>query len=95
MISLDEIRQLAQLARVKISPQEEEALQKDISSILEYVGQVSAVLAGESTETPLLRNVMREDVPTPTLGERDHLVGAFPEREGEYNKVRQIIQKDE
>lgn len=95
MISLDDIRGLAELARLKLSGKEEEALQKDISNILNYVGQVSAVTVTEQHEKPVVRNAMRNDVPAMVLGKRDALVAAFPTREGDYNVVRKIIQKDE
>lgn len=95
MISLDDIRGLAALARLKLTGAEEESLQKDISNILEYVGQVSAAPASEVKEKPLLRNVMREDEPSALLGAREALVRAFPKRQGDFNVVRKIIQKDE
>jgi aspartyl-tRNA(Asn)/glutamyl-tRNA(Gln) amidotransferase subunit C len=95
MISREEILNLATLARLKLTENEVVALQKDISSILDYVGQVSAVEVGGEKETPLNHNVMREDVPSATLGAREELLKAFPIREGDYNVVRKIIQKDE
>lgn len=96
MVSIEDIRSLAQLARLTLSPAEEENLQKDISSILDYVGQISAAPTQEGAgEKPVMRNVLREDVPTPTLGIAEDLRKAFPIREGDFNVVRKIIQKDE
>jgi aspartyl/glutamyl-tRNA(Asn/Gln) amidotransferase C subunit len=99
MISIEDIQNLARLARLKLSPEEEEGLQKDISSILDYVGQVSAVPMPEKKEDAgLLHNVMREDAPRQggTLaGKEGALIEAFPKSEGGYNVVRKIIQKDE
>ncbi len=100
MISLDDIRNLAQLARLKLTPQEEESLQKDISNILDYVGQVSAVPMPEKKEDPgLWHNVMRPDAPRaegdPVAGKEEAVRAQFPKREGGYNVVRKIIQKDE
>jgi aspartyl-tRNA(Asn)/glutamyl-tRNA(Gln) amidotransferase subunit C len=94
MISIEDIRNLATLARLKLAPAEEESLQKDISNILDYVGQVSAASASVEREVPVLRNVVRNDVPTPTLGERESLLNAFPKREGDFNVVRKILDKD-
>ena len=103
MISREEIRHLAQLARLKLTPVEEESLQKDISNILDYVGQVSAVssqgdalAAGLSKASPL-KNVMREDVlyeDSLISGKRDALLAALPRREGDYAVVRKVIEKD-
>lgn len=95
MISREEVLNLAQLARLELSDAEVERLRKDISSILEYVGQVSAASANGGYEKPPLRNVMREDEPGAVLGAREDLVAAFPKREGSFNVVRKIIEKDE
>ena len=99
MISLEEIQNLARLARLKLSPQEEESLQKDISNILDYVGQVSSVPMPEKKEDAgLWHNIMREDTPRAggTLaGKEEALIQAFPKSEKGYNVVRKIIQKDE
>lgn len=105
MISKEEVLKLAELARLKLGEGEVESLQKDISSILEYVGQVSAVApqgdtSAKAEESPLgVRNVMREDAPhaegSLLLDKQQGLLKAFPVREGDYNVVRKIIQKDE
>jgi aspartyl/glutamyl-tRNA(Asn/Gln) amidotransferase C subunit len=99
MISREEVQHLAQLARITVSDAEADALGKDVSSILEYVGQVSAVSAQAQDLLPKNRNAMREDAPReagdPMAGKRDALLAALPKREGDYNAVRKIIQKDE
>jgi len=99
MVSKEDIQNLAELARLELSDSEVEGLQKDISHILEYVGQVSAVSADAKISVPENRNVMREDTPRaegdPMVGKREAVVAAFPKREGDYNVVRKIIQKDE
>ncbi len=99
MVSKEEITNLAQLARLTLSEGEAAALQKDISSILEYVGQVSAVSAQEGGALAQNRNIMREDAPRqgtdPMADKREALLNALPKREGDYNVVRKIIQKDE
>ena len=100
MISLEDIRALAQLARLKLAPQEEESLRKDISNILDYVGQVSEVPMPDKKEDPgLLHNVMREEAPRgaadPLAAKESKAIEAFPKSENGYNIVRKIIQKDE
>lgn len=99
MISRDEVLNLAQLARLKLGDEEVEALQQDISNILEYVGQVSSVELPTAAEVPPVRNIMRADLPRetgdPMAGTEEALRAAFPTREGGYNVVRKIIQKDE
>jgi len=106
MISREEVLQLALLARLKLDDKEVAGLQKDISGILEYVGQISAVQPQGATspqageDAPLgVRNVMREDSPRAqgdTMGGKEEaLRTAFPKKENNYNVVRKIIQKDE
>jgi aspartyl/glutamyl-tRNA(Asn/Gln) amidotransferase C subunit len=100
MISKKEVLNLASLARLSLSDEEVVGLQKDISSILEYVGQVSAApVQSKSDAKPEPRNVMREDMPRnadDSLAAKEEVLrGAFPKREGDFNVVRKIIQKDE
>jgi aspartyl-tRNA(Asn)/glutamyl-tRNA(Gln) amidotransferase subunit C len=101
MISKEEVLNLAGLARLKLSDEEVASLQKDISNILDYVGQVSNVSTGNIAERgkPELRNVMRADAARPAgdplSGKEESLRAAFPKREGGFNVVRKIIQKDE
>jgi aspartyl/glutamyl-tRNA(Asn/Gln) amidotransferase C subunit len=99
VISKEEIAKLAELSRIELGDGEVEALQKDISNILDYVGQISAFPGAAGKEVPAHHNVMRDDVPyakdSPLLGAREDVVVAFPKQERGYNVVRKIIQKDE
>ena len=90
MISKEEIQNLAELARLKISDEEVAALQKDISNILEYVETVSSVemphgqTVRHGQETPL-HTILRDDTlraaGNPLVNKQDILVAAFPTRE--------------
>jgi aspartyl-tRNA(Asn)/glutamyl-tRNA(Gln) amidotransferase subunit C len=103
MISNEEVQNLAALARLELTAGEVLSLQKDISNILDYVGQVSAVSidseASPKVTSSKLRNVLREDRPRdaadPMAGKEEQIKEAFPKREGQFNVVRKIIQKDE
>ncbi|HVY72681.1 MAG TPA: Asp-tRNA(Asn)/Glu-tRNA(Gln) amidotransferase subunit GatC [Candidatus Paceibacterota bacterium] len=99
MISKEDVIQLAELSRIELTEAEIESLQKDISSILEYVGQVSSVEGSAEKEVGLNHNVMRDDVPyeenSMLKAARETIVDAFPKRKEDFNVVRKIIQKDE
>lgn len=99
MLSKEEIKNLAELSRLEVNDEEVASLQKDISNILEYVGQVSAVSTGEEKFAGENRNVLRPDVPRdegdPLAEKREQLLAALPRREGDFAVVRKIIQKDE
>lgn len=107
MISREEIEHLATLARIELREGEVESLQKDISDILEYVGQLRRYNVGAPTEAsgvgvpivPAHHNVLRTDT---LRADNDQLAGkeeavraAFPKSENGYNVMRKIIQKDE
>lgn len=99
MISKEDIQNLAQLARLKLNEKEVTGLQKDISSILDYVSQVKGVSGAKGgTSYSALKNVMREDTVraenNPLSGKEEALRTAFPKREGNFNVVRKIIEKD-
>jgi aspartyl/glutamyl-tRNA(Asn/Gln) amidotransferase C subunit len=100
MISKEDIESLATLARLKLKSGEAESLQKDISNILGYVGQVSTFVAtAAKNQENAVRNVMRLDEPRtdtdPLSGTEEAVRAQFPRREGDYNVVKKIIQKDE
>lgn len=99
MISKEEVENLSHLARLELRPGEVENLQKDISNILDYVGQVNTLEGSDEKSVSALRNVMREDTPhgeaSLLFGKREALLRALPQMEEEYAIVRKIIQKDE
>jgi aspartyl-tRNA(Asn)/glutamyl-tRNA(Gln) amidotransferase subunit C len=93
MISRDEIKKLANLARIKITPEEEETLSKDMGNILEYVNQIQNVSArDQQTEKQPVRNVMRDDSTPHESGiHTEAILAEAPERDGDYVKVKKIL----
>jgi len=94
-LSLDEVRRIAALARLRLLPEEESRLAGELSAILEYVRQleeldVSGVLpmthALAPGETPL-----RDDEVRPGLSPEEALANA-PAREGTCFQVPRIIE---
>jgi aspartyl-tRNA(Asn)/glutamyl-tRNA(Gln) amidotransferase subunit C len=95
-LTLDEVRRIAALARLRLSADEERVFQGQLSAILEHVAvleglDVSAVepmthaLAAE--DTPALR----EDVVRPGLSHEEALANA-PDRDGTAFRVPRIIE---
>ena len=92
MITKEEIINLANLARIEVSEEEAEKLTTEVDSILVYVAQIKEALGDFENSTPLLRNVMREDVVTnSTHGYTEKLLGNAPKREGDYLVVKKIL----
>ena len=95
MITLKEIEKLALLSRVSLSPEEKEKMQGEFDAILEYVATIQKASTSATERTPSIiaqKNVMREDAsPHETGLHTEALVGAAPEREGDYIKVKKIL----
>jgi aspartyl-tRNA(Asn)/glutamyl-tRNA(Gln) amidotransferase subunit C len=96
-ITLEQVTQVARLARLEIPPQRLARLTGQLESILEYVAKISEVdMAGvEPIAHALpLHNVLREDVVEPSLPLEKVLRNA-PEVDGPYFKVPKVIGGDE
>jgi aspartyl-tRNA(Asn)/glutamyl-tRNA(Gln) amidotransferase subunit C len=94
MISKNEVKDLADLARINLSPEEEKSLHADLESILEYISKLKDVdlKTIEHQDLGLVKNVMR-------LDENPHEAGAHTEdllaqasgREGDFFVVKKIL----
>ncbi len=92
MITIDTVRHVAKLARLKLSEQEELLYTEQIGKILEYFDELAAIdTAGvEPMSHPLpLTNVMREDEVEVTLT-HDALLKNAPSTEDEFFRVPKI-----
>jgi aspartyl-tRNA(Asn)/glutamyl-tRNA(Gln) amidotransferase subunit C len=93
-LSLDQVRYVAELARLELAPAEEERLTGQLNAILEYMGQLAEVdTAGvEPTSHVLpLTNVLREDEPRPCLSNAAALANAPDPDQGHF-AVPKIIE---
>ena len=93
----NEIKKLADLARIDMSEEEMKEIAKDFESILAYVGQVQEV-SGEiidhdkKPEDYFIRNVTREDVALNGNKERtDKILANAPDTQDGFIKVRKIM----
>lgn len=93
----EEILHLGTLARIRLTDEEADALQREIGTILEYVGTVDEIIADVDVtkEVGAQYNVMREDAVTNEPGAyTETLLAEMPEREGPYLKVKKILNPD-
>ncbi|MEK7650635.1 MAG: Asp-tRNA(Asn)/Glu-tRNA(Gln) amidotransferase subunit GatC [Patescibacteria group bacterium] len=90
MISNDEVKNLASLARVALTPEEETKLAGELGQILDYVGELKNA-GGESEKKDILGenyNKLREDGEVEASlsdEEREKLLG------GKFLKVKKIL----
>jgi aspartyl-tRNA(Asn)/glutamyl-tRNA(Gln) amidotransferase subunit C len=97
MATREEVKKLAALARVEVKEEELDKFVEEFDAILAYVGQLEKLELPKdlANKSPKLRNVFRKDAePTPPGTWTKKMVEAFPEKEGDYLKVKQIISHD-
>lgn len=88
------VADLAKLARLTVSSEELQQLEKEIPEILTFVETIQSVSSDAPLETPEVRNVMRAD-------EHPHESGAFtktlldaaPATEDGYVVVKKVLHK--
>jgi len=96
MMHLEDIKKLAELARLDMTDEEMLGMAHDFDSILGYVGQIQEVSGSlnedKRSDEFITHNIMREDVVSNSGGEyRDDIVKQFPEKQDGYLKVKQIL----
>ena len=95
----EDIIQLGNLVRIKLSESEEETFNQEISSILEYVSTVKNITADSENAEPKVGarfNVLRDDIITNEPGFfSEALLQAMPDREGQFMSVKKILKPPE
>lgn len=93
-ITINEVEHVAKLARLEFSEDEKELFRGQMDAILSYIDKLAELDTSgvEPTSHVLpITNVMREDVPVPSLSPDDAL-GNAPERSGSFYRVPKIIE---
>lgn len=90
----EDIERLANLARIELTAAEAESFAVEVSSILGYVSEIEEI-TGNAPEEKIegaLVNVMREDSEPHAAGlYTEDLLASAPERDGQYVKVKKIL----
>ena len=92
----EDIEHLAKLSRIAVQDAEAEKLAEDITSILGYVSEIEEITGDALIEKKIgaLYNVMREDTDPHAAGlYTEDLLNLAPERDGQYVKVKKILDK--
>ncbi len=85
---------LAKLARLEVPEEDIAKLEKEITNILAFVEVIQKANAGNETESPTLRNVMRKDEAPHESGKyTEVLLKAAPARQGNRIAVKQVISR--
>jgi aspartyl-tRNA(Asn)/glutamyl-tRNA(Gln) amidotransferase subunit C len=101
-VTVDDLRRVAELANLELTPAEEVSMLRDLNSILDHVArlneldtssipamaQVSEILAGDSS----LSTLCREDEERPCL-DRTLVMAGAPDSDGIYFRVPKVIER--
>ena len=90
-LSTEQVRHVAELARLALSDDEVEALRPQLSAILAYAAQVGEVATPDvapMTHAVSRANVLREDTVRPSLSPSDALAAAPAVDEGRFRVPR-------
>jgi aspartyl-tRNA(Asn)/glutamyl-tRNA(Gln) amidotransferase subunit C len=90
-MDIKDVENLANLARLELSPEEKEAMLKDMVEILGYVKQIEAVEADDETPVYNLKNIWREDKTTPRDFSIEIIAEQFPASQDGFLKVKKIL----
>ena len=93
MISTDEVKHIAALARIGLNEKEIEKFSHDLSSTLDWIAQLEEVdVAGVLPTAHItgMGNISREDGVTDFF-EKEKIVKLFPESKNGYDKVKSVL----
>lgn len=97
MIDIEQVRKVANLARLEISPEEEQQFLPQLNSILDYFQQLSELDTEQvppTTRAIDVSNVTRPDHLQP-YPDREALLREAPDQDGDFFKVPQIMSTEE
>ncbi len=97
VFSTDEIKHIAKLARIKLSEEEVEKFRKELSAILDFVGQLSDLDIPEAEagkQIMDLKNIFREDKETGLVKDKGQkLINQAPKKKDGFVEVPKILEK--
>jgi aspartyl-tRNA(Asn)/glutamyl-tRNA(Gln) amidotransferase subunit C len=94
-LTVDEVRHVAELAKLRLTEAEIEQYAGQLSAILDYAGRLQEVDTSSVPPTPYVLpvvNVLREDTPEPCLSNEEALANA-PDQEEGFFRVRAVFEE--
>ena len=94
-MTIEDIKKLANMARIDMSEEEMAGIAKDFDPILAYVSQIqeaSKLAVSLDRKEENIHNIMREDIATHKTGEyTESILADAPDTENGFLKVKQIL----
>jgi len=94
-LTTDEVRHVAELAKLALTEEEIAQYTEQLSAILDYAARLQEVDTSNVPPTPYilpLTNVMREDEPAPCLTNAEALANA-PDHDDGFFRVRAVFEE--
>jgi aspartyl-tRNA(Asn)/glutamyl-tRNA(Gln) amidotransferase subunit C len=94
-LTQDEVRHVAELAKLRLTEAEIEEYTQQLSAILDYAAEIQEVDTSHVPPTPFvlpLENVMRDDEPRPSLSNEEALANAPDSGDG-FFRVRAVFEE--
>ena len=88
--NLQELKQIAKLAKIQLSSQEEEKLIKQIASVVKWVEEIQKVDTSSVSCVPANFVKKREDSPV-YFENAPKLVAAFNDKQDKFLKVKKVL----
>ncbi len=93
MIDQEQVHKVANLARLELTPEEEEQFTTQLGNILDYIEQLNELDVSNvppTTRAIDVSNITRKDELQP-YPDRESILNSAPEQEGEFFKVPKIL----
>lgn len=94
-LTTDEVRHVAELAKLSLTDSEVAEYTEQLSAILEYAERLREVDTSSVPPTPYvlpLHNIMRDDEPAPSLPNEEALANA-PDHDDGFFRVRAVFEE--
>ena len=101
-VAAEDVRHVAELAYVELTPQEELRMQRDLNAILDYVAQLNELDTSSVAPMAQVAEVLgdgvnvtaapRPDEPRGSL-DRQRVMASAPESDGTFFKVPKVIER--
>ena len=96
MIDREQVRKVANLARLELTADEETQFTTQLGNILDYIeqlNQLDVTNVAPTTRAIDVSNVTREDILQP-YPEREAILNSAPQQEGDFFRVPKILNAD-
>ena len=96
MIDREQVRKVANLARLELTTEEEAQFTTQLGSILDYIeqlNQLDVTNVAPTTRAIDVSNITREDILQP-YADREAIINSAPQQEGDFFRVPKILNAD-